>query len=116
MFFFHIDDLLPPYPLHFHFLSFNERLAGIEVETLEDVGIDLDDLLPGEAHPFVGVIVVAAEGERLLDRLVNDDGETGLVGITKLFIETADNCLRALDQVIVFQNQVSAGRVGIQIP
>jgi len=59
--------------------------------------------------------VVAVEGERLFDSLVNDDGQTWFVGIAKLLVEAADNRLGALDQVVVFQDQVAGRGVGIQI-
>lgn len=49
-------------------------LAFIEAEALEDVGKQLHDHFAGEAHLFVGVGMVAFEGERFLHGLVNDDG------------------------------------------
>ena len=49
--------------------------------------------------------MVAVEGERLFDCLVNDNGQTGFIRITELFIERTNDKLRRwirssyLDQV-----------------
>ena len=59
--------------------------------------------------------MIAAEGEGLFDRLVNNICQTWFVRIAKLFIEGAQSLLRAQDQIIVFQDQVSGRRVRVQI-
>src|SRR5688500_13897992 len=80
-------------------------LTLIEAEALKNVGIDFNDLLAGKPHFLIRIDVVAVERQRLFHSLVHDIVQTGFVGITKLLIERADDLLRALDQIIVVQNQ-----------
>ena len=47
---------------------------------LKTSGVHFHDLFAGETHFFVGIVVVAVEGERLFDSLVNDEGRPGLSG------------------------------------
>jgi hypothetical protein len=51
--------------------------------------------------------VVALEGQGLFDGFVNDLVEIRLVGIAELFEEGAEDRFRALDQVVVAQDQVA---------
>lgn len=89
--------------------------TGLEVEAFEDLGVHFHDLPAGKAHFFVGVGVVAVEGHGLFDCLVDDDGQTGLVGVAKLLIESANDRFGALDQVVVFQDQVAGRGMSVQI-
>ena len=91
------------------------RLAFVETEAFEDLGVELDDLLAGEAHLLVGVDVVAFVGQGFGDSLGYYLVECGLVGITELFVEAADDAFRVLDQLIVSQEQVAGGRMRIQV-
>lgn len=59
--------------------------------------------------------MVAVEGEGFLHGLVDDDGQAGFIGVAELFVERADDRLRALDQVIVFQDQVSGRWMRVEI-
>ena len=56
------------------------RLTLIEVETFKNVGIQPNDLLTGKAHFFIGVYMIAVEGERLFHSFVNDIASPGLSG------------------------------------
>jgi len=92
-----------------------ERCAFVEAEAFEDIGVAFDDLFTGEAHLFVGVGVVALEGEGFLHGLVHDDFESGFIGVAELLIEGVQDKFRALDQVIVVENQVSGGGMRVEI-
>ena len=111
----HLGRVALIFSFHFYQLRFNEGFAGFEVEAFEDFGVHGYDLFAGEAHAFVGIGMVAVKGEGFFHGLINDNGQAGFIRIAELLIERADDSLRALDQVIVFHDQVSGRWMRIQI-
>jgi hypothetical protein len=59
--------------------------------------------------------MIGLERKSLFYGCIHDAVETGFIGVAKLFVEGADDMLRALDQVIVVQDQVSGRRMRIQV-
>ena len=82
-------------------------LTLVEAKAFEDLWIQLNDLLAGKAHLFIGIGVIALEGKRLFYGFINNDIEPWPVRVAKLLVERAEDLLRALDQIFVIQDQVS---------
>ena len=59
--------------------------------------------------------MVTAEREGFFCRLVNDAFQPGLIGVAELFVELAQNLFRALDQIVVVQDQVAGRWMRVQI-
>ena len=69
------------------------RFTRVEAEAFEDVCVQFDDLLTCEAHFFIGVDMVAAEGKGLFDGFVHDAVQRRLVGVAELLVEAPDDAL-----------------------
>ena len=89
--------------------------ACVEVEAFEDIGVEFENLFAGEAHFFIGIGMIAFEAERLFDGFVNENFESGFIGVTELFVERTQDLLGALDQIVVVEDQVAGGRMRVQI-
>ena len=91
------------------------RLAFVEVEAFEDLGIQFDDLLTGETHLFVRVNMVAFVGQGLSDGFGYDLVQGGLVGVAELLVKVTDGAFGVLDQLVVAQNQMAGGGMRVQV-
>ena len=81
-------------------------LTLIKTKSLEDIRIEFSDLLARKSHFLIRINMVAVEGQRLFHSLVHDTVQPRFVGVAKLLIKGTDHMLRALDQIVIVQNQV----------
>ena len=104
--------------LSFQFHSFYRDhflFARLKIKALKDILVPFHNTFAGKAHFLVRIGMIAAEGQSFFDGLVDDDGQTGFIGVAELFVETADHLLRTLDQVVVVDDQVARGGMCVYI-
>jgi len=56
-----------------------------------------------------------AKGEGLFHGFIYDFFQPGFIGVAELLVESADDLLGALDQVVVCQDQVAGGGMRVQV-
>lgn len=59
--------------------------------------------------------MITAEGERLFHGFVHDSFQARFIGVAELFVESADDLLGALDQVVVAENQAAGRRMRVEV-
>src|SRR5512140_2911014 len=74
-----------------------QRLAPVEIEALVNGFEGVDNLLAGKAHLDVIVTVLAAVGNRIRDRLLDDVCELRMYRVIKLVVKLPDDPLRVAD-------------------